>query len=98
MAQANKKRLASGLWVDLYELAMASVYFNRRRNTRAVFELFIRSSRRPFYLLAGVKEALEYVKCLRFSKEDISFLRSLAMFSEDFLSYLKKMGVAKDLL
>ncbi len=82
--------MASGLWVDLYELTMASVYFERRKNIKAVFELFIRSSRRPFYLLFGVREALNYAKSLRFSQEDISFLRSLELFSEDFLAYLKK--------
>ena len=81
MPAENKRQLDSGLWVDRYELAMASVYFKARRNIKAVFELFIRSPKRPFYLLLGVQECLEYVKSLRFSKDDLDYLRSLKMFS-----------------
>lgn len=87
---------ASGLWVDLYELTMAQVYFKYKRNTQASFELFIRSPRRPFYLILGIREALKYLENLKFSPSSIDYLRGLKLFDGDFLSYLRKFRFRGD--
>jgi len=85
----NNQKLDSGLWLDLYELAMAQVYFKYNKNEEASFELFIRSKKRPFYVAYGIAEALDYLSGLRFNPQDIDYLRSLKLFDDSFLKYLK---------
>jgi len=83
------------LLVDLYELTMAAGYFERRMDFRATFELFVRSlpAERSYLVAAGVDDALDYLETLRFSEEDVRYLRSLPAFrtvSGDFFDYLKQ--------
>ncbi|UCC95800.1 MAG: nicotinate phosphoribosyltransferase [Candidatus Omnitrophota bacterium] len=77
------------LLVDLYELTMAQVYFKYKRNASATFDLFIRSPRRPFYVACGIDEAIGYLENARFTREDIDYLKGLALFEDDFLEYLQ---------
>lgn len=77
------------LAIDLYELTMAQVYFNCKKDTRASFEVFIRSSKRPFYVICGIDEVVEFIKNFKFQPEDISYLRKTKLFSRQFLGYLK---------
>ncbi|HZT71816.1 MAG TPA: nicotinate phosphoribosyltransferase [Terriglobia bacterium] len=83
------------LLVDLYELTMAAGYFKRRMDIRATFELFVRSlpSERSYLVASGVDDALDYLEKLRFSDEDIRYLRSVPAFQSignDFFEYLKR--------
>jgi len=78
------------LFLDLYELTMAQGYFKYKRNTSASFDLFIRSANRPFYVAAGIDDSLKFIEELRFTKEDIDYLRELALFEDEFLDYLKE--------
>ena len=84
-----------GIATDLYQLTMAAGYLaNGRQNDVASFELFVRKfpENRSFLVLAGIQQALEYLQNLRFSAEEISYLKSLPVFahvSEDFFAYLK---------
>jgi nicotinate phosphoribosyltransferase len=73
---------ASGLQADLYELTMAAAYFENRRREPATFELFVRSlpPRRCFLVVAGVEQALEFLARVRFSVEDVEFLRQQPVF------------------
>jgi len=80
--------MSKSLFLDLYELTMAQVYFKFKRDSFATFELFIRSFKRPFYIAAGIDEALNFLENFKFSKEDIDYLRDLNLFEEDFLKYL----------
>jgi nicotinate phosphoribosyltransferase len=82
--------MSRALLVDLYELTMAQVYFKYKRNASATFDLFIRSLSRPFYVACGIDDALNYVEKLKFTKEDIDYLKSLALFEDEFLDYLKE--------
>ncbi|UCG35548.1 MAG: nicotinate phosphoribosyltransferase [Candidatus Omnitrophota bacterium] len=82
--------MSNSLLIDLYELTMAQSYFRHKRDTAATFDLFIRSSNRPFYVACGVDEALSFLEDLRFTKEGIDYLRSLKIFEEDFLEYLRE--------
>ncbi len=77
------------LFLDFYELTMAQGYFKYKRNTSATFDLFARSPRRPFYVAAGIDECLKFIHGLRFVKEDIDYLKELALFEDEFLDYLK---------
>ena len=78
------------LLTDMYELTMAQVYFTKRMNQPAYFEVTIR--RLPedwgFFVMAGLDEIESYVREFRFSKADVEFLQSTKRFSDDFLQYL----------
>jgi len=74
--------------MDLYELTMAQVYFKEKKDTVATFDLFIRSDKRPFYVVAGITEFLGYLEQLRFTPADIQYLQSLNLFEQSYLDYL----------
>lgn len=81
-----------GLLVDLYELTMAQCYFREEKNEPATFDLFVRAlpSNRSFLLSAGLETVLDYLESLRFSREAVDYLRSLKLFDQDFLDYLRR--------
>ena len=67
-----------GLATDLYELTMAAAYFDNRMRQSASFELFIRRlpHARSYLIAAGLEQALDYLKNLRFTSAEIDFLRN----------------------
>jgi len=81
------------LFVDLYELTMAAVYFKKKMHDTAYFEVTIR--RLPehwgFFVMAGLAEVQSYLNEFRFTKEDTDYLRSTGIFSDGFLSYLSAL-------
>ncbi|HLW46547.1 MAG TPA: nicotinate phosphoribosyltransferase [bacterium] len=79
------------LLTDLYELTMAQSYFRDGHNPPATFDLFVRSlpPRRGFLVAAGLDTVLEYLERIRFSEDAIAYLRSLRLFDEPFLDYLR---------
>jgi nicotinate phosphoribosyltransferase len=80
-----------GLLVDLYELTMAQAYLRNGMRERAYFEVAVRHLPDDwgYFVMAGLPEIDSFVKEFRFGEPDIEFLRSLGLFSEDFLAYLK---------
>jgi nicotinate phosphoribosyltransferase len=89
---------AVGLLVDLYELTMAQCYFREGKNEPATFDLFVRTlpPRRAFLLNAGLESVLEYLEGLRFGPEALDYLRSLGLFDEEFLDYLRRFRFTGD--
>jgi len=86
------------LLTDLYELTMGEVYLREGLNDYAVFEMNIRHKKeRNYYVSVGVLELAKEITQLRFSEEDIEYLRSLNRFSEDFLNYLKNFKFRGDI-
>ncbi len=86
------------LLTDLYQLTMGQGYFNEGRHEQlAVFDLFFRSNRLITYsVAAGFEQAAEYLKNFSFSEEDIAYLRSLGLFGEKYLAYLKALRFTGD--
>lgn len=78
------------LLTDLYQLTMMQGYFKNNHNHTVVFDAFYRTnpSGNGFAIAAGLEQIIDYLKNLRFSKEDIDYLRGLGIFDEDFLDYL----------
>ena len=78
------------LLTDLYELTMMQGYFDKKTNEVVVFDVFFRNN--PFgsgySIVAGLEQIIDYVKNLHFSEDDVEYLRSLGIFSEEFLTYL----------
>ncbi len=83
--------------MDLYELTMSYGYIESgRADDIAVFDMFFR--RVPdgggFAIAAGLEQLVELIEDLRFEPEDIEYLRSLKLFPESFLTYLKQFKFA----
>ena len=79
------------LLCDFYELTMANGYFELgKRDEIAYFDVFFR--RIPdgggFAIAAGLEQLIDYIHELKFTEEDIAFLRSKGVFSEEVLAYL----------
>jgi len=87
------------LLTDLYELTMMQGYFKTNNRDIVVFDAFYRSN--PcgggYAVCAGLEQVIDYIKNLHFSKEDISYLRSLHIFDEDFLCCLQKFRFSGDI-
>lgn len=83
------------LATDFYELTMAAAYFKaKQENKRAIFELFTRRlpRNRSYIVAAGLEQAIAYLRDLRFTSKELSFLRSHESFKllgNDFFDYLK---------
>ncbi len=88
------------LLTDLYELTMMQGYFQHKdRNETVIFDAFYRTNpcNGGYAILAGLEQLIKLIKELHFSDEDIAYLRSLSVFSEDFLSYLKDFRFSGDI-
>ncbi len=88
----NDKKFNITLIMDLYEMTMSNGIFDTDyKNTVAYFDMFFR--RVPdgggFAIAAGLEQLIEYMNDLHFDNEDIEYLKSLNLFSEDFLDYLR---------
>ena len=82
------------LTTDLYELTMSQTYFdNKMQNVNAYFDVTFRKSPdgAAFAIANGISEIIEFIKDFHFTKEDISYLKSLGKFSDDFLNYLETL-------
>jgi len=88
----------SALTTDLYELNMVQAYLDKDETGQAVFEFFVRRlpARRGFLLAAGLEDALDYIETLRFTPEDIDWLRGTGRFRDNFLHYLKDFRFTGD--
>ena len=86
------------LLTDLYQLTMMGGYFkNGKQNDIAVFDLFFRRNNVITYsVAAGLEQALDYIRSVHFTAEDIAYLRSLGLFAEPFLDYLKTFRFTGD--
>lgn len=85
---------------DFYELTMSQGYFSHGYGDRITyFDLFFR--RCPdgggFAIAAGLEQIVQYVQDLHFGLEDIEYLRSRNMFTEDFLEYLANFKFTGDI-
>ena len=79
------------LLTDFYELTMMYGYFLQGKTDEvATFDLFFRPfDESNFCIAAGLEQAIEYVENLRFTDEDVDYLRSTKAFNEPFLKFLK---------
>jgi nicotinate phosphoribosyltransferase len=81
------------LLTDLYQLTMAQAYFQSQRLAPATFSLFIRSypPNRSYLVAAGLRDILEFLERFKIDAADIDYLRSLRMFTDDFLDFLQEL-------
>ena len=88
----------SALLTDLYQLNMDQAYLEHGETATAVFEFFVRTlpSRRGFLLAAGLEQTLDFLENLRFSGEEIAWLKSTGRFGTDLLDYLANLRFSGD--
>ncbi|MBQ4053685.1 MAG: nicotinate phosphoribosyltransferase, partial [Clostridia bacterium] len=86
------------LLTDLYQLTMGyGFYKNGKHEETVTFDLFFRRKELISYsIAAGLEQAIDYLLNWHFDDEDIAYLRSLKLFDEGFLEYLKNMRFTGD--
>ena len=74
------------LLTDLYQLTMRTdtCATGRKRMWRYSICFFRRNGIISYSVAAGLQQAADYVRGLRFEEEDIAYLRSLELFDESF--------------
>ena len=78
--------------MDLYELTMSNGIFDSRfKNTTTYFDMFFRRvpDNGGYAVMAGVEQLIDYMNNLHFDESDIEYLRSLGLFADEFIDYLK---------
>lgn len=87
------------LLTDLYEMTMMQGYFKTQNKEIVVFDAFYRTNPCDggYAICAGLEQVIDYIKNLHFSEEDLSYLRSLNIFDEDFLEYLSTFHFSGDI-
>ena len=88
----------SALLTDLYQLNMMQAYLDHDETRPAVFELYVRTQpqRRGFLLAAGLEQALTFLENLRFSQDDIDWLRASGRFRSNLIDYLAAFRFSGD--
>src|SRR5574340_275297 len=92
---------SSGLLCDLYELTMAAAYIQKGVDGAATFELFVRQlpRHRNNLVAAGLEQAMGFLENVRFSPEEVSYVRALPFFRNvdpQFFDYLASFRFTGD--
>jgi nicotinate phosphoribosyltransferase len=91
------------LHTDLYQLTMAAGYFLARKTEEiATFELFVRRlpPNREFLVAAGLAQAVDYLLNLRFTPEQVDYVRSIPQLAQappEFFAFLSRLRFTGDL-
>ncbi len=94
------KKMNYTMLLDFYELTMANGYYlSGKKDDICYFDIFFRDvpDKGGFAIFAGLEEMVNYVKNLKFTKEDIDYLRSKNEFSEEFIEVLKNFKFEADI-
>ncbi len=86
--------------MDFYELTMANGYFsNGMKDDIVYFDMFFRKNPdgAGFSIVAGLEQVIQYIKQLKFTEDDIEYLRNKNMFKEEFLEFLRDFKFTGDL-
>lgn len=86
--------------MDFYELTMANGYFSYGMKDDIVyFDMFFRKNPdgAGFSIVAGLEQVIEYINELKFTDEDIEFLKGKNLFKEEFLKYLRNFKFTGDI-
>ena len=88
------------LLCDFYQLTMSNGYFELgKADEIAYFDVFFRKvpDGGGFAIAAGLEQVIEYIQTLKFTNQDIEFLRSKNIFSDKFLEYLRTFRFTGDI-
>jgi nicotinate phosphoribosyltransferase len=90
--------LASPLLTDLYQLTMLEGYIEQGMDDTAVFEFFVRKlpPTRGFLLCVGLESVLSFLEHLRFTADELAYLRASGRFSTGLVDYLAGLRFTGD--
>ena len=80
------------MMMDLYEMTMSNGYHKEAcGHDRATFDVFFRKvpDNGGYAIFAGLEQVVDFIEHMHFDEPDIEYFRSLGMFDEDFLEYLR---------
>lgn len=88
------------LLTDFYQLTMMQGYLkSHKADEKIVMDMFFRKN--PcgggYTIICGISELVSYIQNLKFSDEDIEYLRTQKIFDEEFLGYLKEFRFCGDI-
>ena len=105
MKQSDQETAEGILFTDMYQLTMAQVYYRMGMHEKLVqFDHFFRdypdygTHKAGYCIMAGLEWLLDWMSEAHFRDQDIAYLRSQKtrtgqqMFSDDFLTWLRKNG------
>ena len=96
----TEEKLNLTMLCDFYELTMGNGYFQSGfQNKMTYFDIFFRDvpDEGGFAICAGLDQMIDYIQNLHFDEEDIAYLRSKQLFSEEFLRYLSTFRFTGDI-
>lgn len=85
---------------DFYELTMGNGYFlSGLKDKISYFDVFYRQNpdNGGYAIACGLEQIVDYINNLRFTEEDIEYLRSKKCFDEKFLDYLRTFRFTGDI-
>ena len=85
---------------DLYQFTMMNGYMKHGMQKHvAVFDMFFRTlqNNSVYAIMAGLEQAIDYIKNLRFNEDDLEYLRGLGIFDEEFMEYLQHFKFTGDI-
>ena len=88
------------LLTDLYQLTMLNGYFEKNiHEDIVVFDMFFRKNacNSGYTIVCGIEQFVEYINNIHFSDEDLKYLKSLNLFSDNFLTFLKDFKFTGDI-
>ncbi|MCF0146400.1 MAG: nicotinate phosphoribosyltransferase [Eubacterium sp.] len=87
------------MMTDLYELTMMQGYFKNPTDQTVVFDAFYRTNpcNGGYAICVGLEQVISYIRDLHFSPDDVEYLRTLGIFEDDFLEYLRGFHFTGDI-
>ena len=85
--------------MDLYEATMSSGLLNSKyKATISYFDMFFRRvpDNGGFAIMAGVEQLIEYLSNLKFSERDIEYFKSLKLFNDEFIEFIRNFKFTCD--
>ena len=85
-------RTNMSMLTDVYELTMANGYLNSgNRDTVVYFDMFFRNipENGGYAVMAGLEQVIDYLSSLKFSEDDLDFLKTNYHFNDEFIDYLR---------
>lgn len=82
------------LYIDFYEITMAYTYFKENLlDVEATFDMFVRKipEQGGYLVVNGLHDLIKRIQTFQFEPSHIAYLRSTAMFDDDFLMYLQHL-------
>ena len=102
MKQNDFKNLRTNeeFMMDEYELTMSNLYLlDGLKDQKVAFDVFYRRNpdKGGYAVFAGLEHIISYIENLKFTDEDIEYLKEYGKYSEEFLTYLKDFKFTGDI-